>query len=144
VHDQSRASIGRTFDPKGQPGLTRTNLLDGLNILIVEDEFLIAMQLTRMIQELGAQVLGPVSTVNAGTELLQNSAVDAAVVDINLGTESSAPLAEELLARGIPVVLTTGYSEDMLPDSLAGVPRISKPYTKTGLERIATAHFVRS
>jgi hypothetical protein len=65
-------------------------------------------------------------------------------VDLNLGNESSAQLAEELLARGVPVVLTTGYSEDMLPDTLAGVPRIAKPYTKSGFLQIAVACFVRS
>jgi DNA-binding LytR/AlgR family response regulator len=119
-------------------------LLTGLNILIVEDEFLIAMQLTRMIRDLGGRVLGPVSTVIAGTELLQKSAVDGAVVDINLGKESSASLAEELLARGVPVVLTTGYSVDMLPESLAQLPRIAKPYTKYGVQEIAAAYFVRS
>jgi DNA-binding NarL/FixJ family response regulator len=119
-------------------------LLNGLNILIVEDEFLIAMQLTRMIRDLGGRVLGPVSTVIAGTELLQRSAVDGAVVDINLGKESSASLTEELLARGVPVVLTTGYSVDMLPDSLAQLPRISKPYTKNGVQEMAAAYFVRS
>jgi len=124
--------------------MTVASPLNGLNILVVEDEFLIAMELTRMIRNLGGQVLGPVTTVIAGTELLQKSVVDGAVVDINLGKESSASLAEELLARGVPLVLTTGYSEDMLPDVLAQVPRLSKPYTKSGFQQIAVAHFVRS
>ncbi|HYP12937.1 MAG TPA: hypothetical protein VEQ63_03360 [Bryobacteraceae bacterium] len=124
--------------------MTAAPLLNGLNILVVEDEFLIAMELARMIRSLGGQVLGPVSTVIAGTELLQKSSVDGAVVDINLGRESSAPLAEELLARGVPLVLTTGYSEAMLPNALARVPRLSKPYTRNGFQEIAAAHFVRS
>jgi DNA-binding LytR/AlgR family response regulator len=123
--------------------MTVTNQLNGLNILIVEDEFLVAMHLTRIIEELGGRVVGPVSTLSAGTELMQKSAVDGAVLDINLGKESSASLAEELLVRGIPLVLTTGYSEDMLPHALAQVPRISKPYTKKGFQQIAAACFVR-
>ena len=124
--------------------MTVPNPLKGLSILVVEDEFLVAMQLTRMIQDLGGRVLGPVSTVIAGTELLQKSAVDGAVLDMNLGKESSAPLAEELLARGVPLVLTTGYSDEMLPEALARVPRISKPYTKSGFQQIAATQFVRS
>jgi two-component SAPR family response regulator len=123
--------------------MTGASTLSGLNILVVEDELLIAMELTRMIRSLGGQVLGPVSTVSAGLDLLQNSAVNGAVVDIKLGKESSASLAEELLARGIPLVLTTGYSEDMLPDALAQVPRLSKPYTRRGFERVAAAYLVR-
>jgi DNA-binding NarL/FixJ family response regulator len=118
--------------------------LNGLNILVVEDELLIAMELTRMIRSLGGQVLGPVSSVTAGMKVLQESAVDGAVVDINLGKESGASFAEELLARGVPLMLTTGYSEDMLPDALAQVPRLSKPYTKSGFEQLAASHFVRS
>ena len=124
--------------------MTAANLLDGLNILIAEDEFLIAIQLTQMIQDLGGQVLGPVSSVAAGTELLETSAVHGAVLDINLGKESSAPLAEQLVARSIPLVLTTGYSEPVLPDALTGVPRISKPYTKSAFQQMAAACFARS
>ncbi len=124
--------------------MTVSNPLDGLNILIVEDEFLIAMELARMIRSLGGQVLGPVGTLKAGTELLQKSTVHGAVVDVNLGTESSALLAEELMARRVPIVLTTGYSDDMLPAALARVPRLSKPYTKAGFQEIATRHFLPS
>jgi DNA-binding LytR/AlgR family response regulator len=114
-----------------------------LNILVVEDEFLIAMELSRMIENLGGHVLGPVGTVMAGTELLHKCAVDGAVVDLNLGRESSTPLAEELLARGVPIVLTTGYSEEMLPKTLAHAPRLTKPYTTSGLHKMVTAQFVR-
>jgi hypothetical protein len=49
-----------------------TPVLNGLNILIVEDEFLVAMQLKHVIQDLGGQVLGPVSTLTAA----QNSCND--------------------------------------------------------------------
>jgi two-component SAPR family response regulator len=115
-----------------------------MNILVVEDEFLIAMDLSRMIRSLGADVSGPVRSVDAAAELLQKSSVDGAIVDINLGNEKSTLLVEELLAHGIPVVLTTGYSEDMLPETLAQAPRLFKPFTRTGLERLVTTHFVRS
>jgi DNA-binding NarL/FixJ family response regulator len=124
--------------------MTATNLLDGMSILIVEDEVLVAMQLTRIIQDLGARVLGPVSTVNAGIELLHSSLVHGAVLDLNLGKESSASLAEQLIASGIPLVITTGYSDDVLPDALAKVPRLSKPYAENAVRQIAAACFIRS
>ncbi len=115
--------------------------LEGLKILIVEDEFLVAMDLTRMIRRLGAEVLGPVSTPSAATELLQTSKLDGAVMDIKLGDESSAPIAEQLRARGVPVVLTTGYANDMLPESVAGMPMISKPYNAADFREVVTKHF---
>jgi CheY-like chemotaxis protein len=115
--------------------------LAGLRILVVEDEFLVAMELSRMIRELGAEVVGPVSTVAAATELLQRSQVEGAVLDIKLGHESSAAVADDLRARGVPVVVTTGYAEEMLPQSLADAPRLAKPYTKRDFQELATRHF---
>jgi hypothetical protein len=63
-------------------------------------------------------------------------------VDLRLGSETSAPLAERLLTTGVPVILTTGYAEGLLPEGLTQAPRLSKPYTKSGFEEIATRHFV--
>ncbi len=117
--------------------------LDGLKILVVEDEFLVAMELTRMIRNLGGEVLGPVSTLTAATELLQGAELDGAVMDVKLGGDSSLPLAEELVARGVPVVLATGYPSEVLPESLAATPRLSKPYSRTSFQEVATRHFGR-
>lgn len=117
--------------------------LDGLKILVVEDEFLVALDLSRMIQSLGGEVLGPVGTSAAATELLQTSKLDGAVMDIKLGNESSATLAENLASRGVPVVLTTGYATDMLPENLARMPIVSKPYNKSTFTEAVTKHFSR-
>jgi two-component SAPR family response regulator len=109
---------------------------------VIEDELLVAMQLSRMIRDLGGEVVGPLSSVGAAEELLTNSEVDGAVVDLWLGGETSASLAEALLTRGVPMILTTGYAEDLLPHRLTQAPRLSKPYTKSDFEEIAKRHFV--
>ncbi len=123
--------------------MTITAPLEGLAILVVEDEFLVATELARMIRNLGGKVVGPVSTLIAATELLNTSKLDGAVIDVKLGPESSTTLADDLLARGIPFVLTTGYATDMLPENLAHVPVLSKPYSKAGFREVVTKHFTR-
>jgi DNA-binding LytR/AlgR family response regulator len=123
--------------------MTTSKPLDGLRILVVEDEFLVAMELGGMIQTLGGEVLGPVSTVSAATELLEKAEVHGAVLDVALGGENSLSLAQRLLASGVPILLTTGYSGQMLPETLAHAPRLSKPYGKTSFQQLATLHFAR-
>jgi DNA-binding LytR/AlgR family response regulator len=116
-------------------------VLEGMKILVVEDEFIVALELSRMIRQLGGEVLGPVSSVAEATRLSQTPELDGAMMDIRLGRESSISLAEDLLARGVAVVLTTGYAENMLPDNLAHAPRLSKPYTRDAFQEVASKHF---
>src|SRR3954468_7744379 len=65
------ASPRRTRYREYDLGMTASKPLDGLKILVVEDEFLVAMNLGNMIQTLGGEVLGPVGTVSAAIELLE-------------------------------------------------------------------------
>jgi DNA-binding LytR/AlgR family response regulator len=123
--------------------MTASKPLDGLKILVVEDEFLVAMDLENMIQTLGGEVLGPAGTVTAATELIDKKEVHGAVLDLALGGENSLSLAQRLLASGVPILLTTGYSGQTLPETLAHVPRLSKPYSKTHFQQLATLHFAR-
>lgn len=121
--------------------MTESMPLSGQRILIVEDEFLIAMELSQTVSNLGGEVLGPVSTVAAAEALLNDVDADGAVLDVRLGSETSAPLAEALLSRGVPVLLTTGYAGETLPSCLAQAPRLAKPYTRACLEQVVKTHF---
>lgn len=124
--------------------MTTTGLLNGLKILVVEDEVLVAMDLAHMIRRLGGDVLGPVGTVRGATEVMEQTEIDGAVMDLGLGRESGSGVAERLLANGVPILLTTGYGDQALPDALAHVPRLSKPYSMTDFQRLAAEHFLRS
>ena len=54
---------------------------------------------------------------------------DLAVLDVNLGAETSVPVARALRASGVPFVFATGYGSDFsLPEDLSGVPVVNKPY----------------
>ena len=79
-------------------------------VLIVEDDPFIGMDLMAQLEDAGFAVGGVAGTVAKALRLLDGNAFDVAVVDLNLGRESSAPIAAALTERGIPFVVVTGYS----------------------------------
>jgi CheY-like chemotaxis protein len=99
--------------------------LDGRRILIVEDEVLIAEDLADYFSRLGCEVLGPAGTLADGFSHL--GLAEIAVLDISLGGETVFPLAEALLARGVPFVFFTARAGLDLPARFAGIGRFAKP-----------------
>ncbi len=97
-------------------------------ILVVEDEALVAMQIADILTDAGFAVVGPTRTVSAALDLLGRSGCDAAVLDINLGKETSEPIALELIAQNIPFVSLSGYAKDQHPPIFAKAPALSKPF----------------
>jgi two-component system, response regulator PdtaR len=78
-------------------------------ILVVEDEFLIAMELDITLSSAGYQVLGPAPNVSAALGLLRAERPDAAILDVNLAGEWITPVAEVLRAMFVPFILASGY-----------------------------------
>jgi PAS domain S-box-containing protein len=111
----------------------------GLRILIVEDEPLIALQLQYELENDGLCVIGPAYNLEQGIKLAQSEVFDAAVVDVNLGSNTSADIADRLLARQIPFAFATGYSDgSILPEHLRTVPRLGKPFAADDIRRMIT------
>lgn len=103
-------------------------VLAGRRILIVEDEYLLADDLSEALADGGATVLGPVASVEAAAELIASEAeIDAAVLDINLRGELIFPIADALEERGVPFVFATGYDRWAIPERFADAPRMEKP-----------------
>jgi CheY-like chemotaxis protein len=96
-------------------------------ILLVEDEFLVAAEMTEEVRDLGLDVVGPCSSVEEAIAAIQSADIDAALVDINLGGTWAYPIADELLARNVPFAFTTGYDQASILDRYEHVPRVSKP-----------------
>lgn len=107
-----------------------------MRILIVEDEFLVAVQLEEDIRSAGCTVVGPYSTLARAVEASRRERFDVALLDVNLNGDMVYPLADELLARRIPFVLLSGYSSSDLPERLSDVPRATKPYDPATLIEI--------
>ena len=109
-------------------------MLEGRQILVVEDEYLIAMELEDMLRGLGAEVVGPFGRLAPAIEAVQRERLHGAVLDVRLDGESIVKVAEMLDARGVPVVLTTGYRREQLPPSLQHLPRLRKPFNEEELK----------
>jgi CheY-like chemotaxis protein len=109
--------------------------LDAKRILVVEDEVLIAVMVSDMLAGLGATVVGPATTIQAGLALAGSESFDAAVLDINVRGERIDPIADLLVARGIPMLFATGYGVAAIAER-QGASVIDKPYTQ---EKLASA-----
>lgn len=97
--------------------------LRGCRVLVVEDEFLIADELRGELAGARAQVLGPIGHLEGAIALARaEGAIDAAVLDLNLGGVEVFRLADLLIERGVPVVFSTGYDAASLPPRFAAVP----------------------
>jgi FixJ family two-component response regulator len=105
--------------------------LEGLCVLVVEDEFLLAMELEALLEQRGWRVLGPVATVDRALAMLDQHRPAIAVLDVNLKGRRATPLAAALQDRGVPFVLVTGYSDMQLNEpELKGRPRLEKPLNR--------------
>jgi len=82
---------------------------DTKNILIVEDAFMVGIQLKEDVESLGYSVIGPANSVNKALKLLDANTVSGAILDVNLGHEDSTPIAEKLDSSSIPFLFITGY-----------------------------------
>jgi CheY-like chemotaxis protein len=110
------------------------------NILVVEDEPLIAMMLEDFLDSLGHQVVGTAETVSEALERIDGGGIDVAIIDVHLkGGEHVWPVADRLAEAGIPFVLATGGHIEPPPDRHAGAPVLSKPYTIDAIDPVLEA-----
>ena len=115
-------------------------ILEGRCLLVVEDEYMIAMDLVSFLENLGADVIGPAGTVEEGLGLVEQYGrhFDIALLDVNLRGERVYPVADALAARGVPFVFTSGYDALVLPEAYSDVPRCDKPISKHALVQLLT------
>lgn len=110
------------------------------NILVVEDEPLIAMMLEDFLDVLGKTMAGSADTVADALAVIEAGGVDAAILDVNLRAgEKSWPIADALAARGIPYVFATGGSADSLADAYRDRPTLPKPFTMDAVSKALDA-----
>ncbi|MBB4084995.1 response regulator [Sphingomonas carotinifaciens] len=109
---------------------------DPVQILIVEDEPLIAMMLEDFLDILDKQVAGTADSVEDAIARVEAGGIDAAILDVNLrGGEKSTPVAELLAERGVPFVFATGGSDDSVDERFRDRPRLQKPFTMDGVAK---------
>jgi CheY-like chemotaxis protein len=111
----------------------RTTSLDGLRILVGEDEYLVARDLERTLLDAGcAQVMLAPSIADC-EHVRAHTALDATVLDLRLRDGDAGDFARTLRADGTPVLFITGYDESTIPEDLADVPLLAKPFQRPQL-----------
>jgi CheY-like chemotaxis protein len=115
--------------------------LEGRRVLIAEDDAMISMMIEDMLTDLGCLVVGPAHTLEAAMGLAATgSAIDVALLDVNLAGKSVFPVADVLRARGVPMVFCTGYGDAGLRPDDRATPMLLKPYREEQLlAALATA-----
>lgn len=102
-------------------------------ILVVEDEAIIAIDMAAALEDAGYSVVGPVGSVYEAMKLLDEHTCDCAVLDINLTGETSSPVANRLIAHGIPFVTVSGNTPESSGEEFSQAPFLSKPIVTSKL-----------
>lgn len=117
----SRAAKSRTA------GLTAP---DASNVLLVEDQLVIALEAEEMLKAFGARKVVTIATERDALEALRTFIPDYAILDVNLGFDTSISVAEQLSRLAVPFIFATGYGDSvMIPEKFRHVPVVRKPYT---------------
>jgi CheY-like chemotaxis protein len=102
-------------------------------ILVVEDEFLIALDIVSALEQAGITVVGPAGTVSDALAVIEREPLEGALLDAHLGGEPAARIADALAARGIPFAFVSGYGRESLPEAHRSAPLVRKPFTDKDL-----------
>lgn len=102
--------------------------LRGKTALIVEDQLLIAIDLEQILEDAGVVVLNTLTSSRDALDFLDRQLPDFAILDVNLGQETSEQIARHLMGRGRPFLFATGYGEDgAIAEDLSAIPVVRKP-----------------
>jgi DNA-binding NtrC family response regulator len=116
----------------------------GLRVLVVEDEGIIAMLLEDMLAELGHDMVASAANIEDARNEASRRVIDLAILDVNLGRQSSHPLARDFNARGIPFILATGYGRKGLGEEWGDGVVLEKPFEVTALSAAIAESLARS
>lgn len=115
--------------------------LQGLRILIVEDDYLVAQILVELMKDVGAEVIGPIGWVEEALAFIEDDGnlFDGAVLDVNLHGRKSYPIADALARRSVKFTFATGYGTGSLDEPYRRYPQCEKPFNRTALVAALTA-----
>src|ERR1051325_1130751 len=116
--------------------MTASASLQGLRVLVVEDEMMVSMLIEDMLTDLGCTIVGPASRLDEALALANSAELDCAVLDGTLGGQPIFPLADVLREKGAPFAFATGYGDAGLREVDRGSPVLQKPFREGDLARV--------
>lgn len=115
------------------PNLVQLQTSTMKRVLLAEDEVIIGMMVREFLVEFGVFVIGPCSSLK-DTAAAAGDKLDCAILDLNLGGDSVYPIADALIARGVPIAFVTGYGRESVDGRFSAVPVLQKPISRENLE----------
>lgn len=98
------------------------------SVLVVEDEVMIRMMVTDMLVDLGHSIAAEAGEIDEALRLAESADFDLAILDVNVNGRTIEPVAKVVQRRKLPLLFSTGYSVDALPESFRGHPSLQKPF----------------
>ena len=105
--------------------------LRGVRVLVVEDQWYVAIALKSLLEVEGMEARGPAATTAVALRLATEKKPDVAIIDINLKGEMSYGLIDQLHNQGVRIVVATGYAVPRLTEKVAAV--LHKPFNRADL-----------
>ena len=109
--------------------------LQGVRVLVVEDEAAISLMLEDMLLDFGCEVIGPAARLAAALDVVGRETIDLAILDVNVAGEPIYPVAEALAQQGVPFVFSTGYGSAGIKDVYRDRPVLQKPFAQHDLKQ---------
>ncbi len=98
------------------------------SVLVVEDEVMIRMMVTDMLVDLGHSIAAEAGEIDEALRLAESADFNLAILDVNVNGKTIEPVAKVVERRKVPLLFSTGYSVDALPESFRGRPSLQKPF----------------
>src|SRR5271165_5995487 len=99
---------------------------DQLSVFLVEDETLILLMVTEMLEDMGHTVVAKANNIKQALSLAQTANFDVAILDVNLGGERIEPVAEVISRRNVPFIIASGYDSRAAGQRFRGRPILQK------------------
>jgi CheY-like chemotaxis protein len=109
--------------------------LNGMRVLVVEDEAAISLLLEDMLLDFGCEVIGPAARLSAALDAVSRESIDLAILDVNVAGEPIYPVADALAQRSVPFVFSTGYGSAGIKDAYRDRPVLQKPFAQHDLKQ---------
>src|SRR5690606_10095274 len=104
-------------------------------VLVVEDEPLVALEIESELKDAGYEVVGPAGTADAALRLIEDTSIDAALLEVGLAGGASDGVLAALLRRRLPFAFATGHEKSNLPEGFSDRPVLEKPFEPDTLLR---------
>src|SRR5262249_2698269 len=105
-----------------------TNALDGVRVLVIEDEYFVAILIEEILESAGCIVMGPIPRLPEALDAVDHADYAVAGLDVNWAGERMNPVADALSEGKVPFLFVTGYGANALPSESAQRPHICKPF----------------